>query len=369
MSGLWQSSGDASETASQSESGAGSGRIPKADYDALERDYGRKLKLKSSPDRDLVSDYMDWGKGGSYLVYAYEGGIAWDLDKTSELSNGDKVKLTWDVDEKAYKKTFNYKVKCSDITYEVEDLEIVAEFDPFEGVSLEYDGTAPNGYAGLDHPDEEMYWDIDYELSKSDGLSNGDTITVTAEVNNPQYFAENWGKLPSVTSKEFTVEGLASYAMTSAEIPSDMMEKLESQALDVVRAQAASDWNDSYTMTASECIGNYFLSAKHPEDIWGSTNKVTIVVKASLHCSDKDRCGLTDMDYYTCVTFYNAMLLGDGTCSVDLSNYDRCGNSFYVGDSWDSVRGYEKLDSLFSNYVTAEIADYNYEDNVTDVDL
>ena len=66
------------------------------------------------------------------------------------------------------------------------------------------------------------------------------------------------------------------------------------------------------------------------------------------------------------------MVLEDGTCSVDLMNYDKphgqgffnsaSGEAFIVGKYW--FVGYEELDSMFNNCVTQYIADYTYETTV-----
>lgn len=60
------------------------------------------------------------------------------------------------------------------------------------------------------------------------------------------------------------------------------------------------------------------------------------------------------------------MILADGTCSVDLTNYDMpLGSGFFGRVSGEAFRkrsyyyeGYEEIDSLFNNCVSANIEKY-----------
>lgn len=81
-------------------------------------------------------------------------------------------------------------------------------FDPFEGLRLGFDGYSGYGTARIeDRPSSGM----EYALSASNELKNGDTVKVTASI--PSYytldrFAETYGGVPSAYSREYTVSGL-----------------------------------------------------------------------------------------------------------------------------------------------------------------
>ena len=51
------------------------------------------------------------------------------LDKTSDLSNGDKINCKIECDEEAIKKIFDYKVKFEDQEFQVEGLKEAETFD------------------------------------------------------------------------------------------------------------------------------------------------------------------------------------------------------------------------------------------------
>lgn len=93
-----------------------------------------------------------------------------------------------------------------------------------------------------------------YEADKSTGLSNGDKITVTASSKyNMNQYAQLFGKVFSSAEKEFTVEGLASYASSIDEIPEDAKNKMLSQASDSIKADCAS-WKEGNSLKSSEFI-------------------------------------------------------------------------------------------------------------------
>lgn len=80
--------------------------------------------------------------------------------------------------------------------------------------------------------------------------------------------------------------------------------------------------------------------------------------------------GENEFSYYMYCTFQNLMLLPDGTCSVDLTDYsipevsvdfwgEIQGEGFKSGDYY--YAGYEDLDSLFNHCVTKNIEWYEYE--------
>lgn len=81
-----------------------------------------------------------------------------------------------------------------------------------------------------------------------------------------------------------------------------------------------------------------------------------------------------EFSYYMYCRYKNILLLKDGTCSVDLTDYqipeasmgffgDVIGEGFIKGSY--CYPGYEMIDSLFSNCVTKNIEQYEYESGAT----
>ena len=155
--------------------------------------------------------------------------VSYEIDKPENLSNGDTVTVTVKIGSAA--DDYAFKLTGDKITATVEGLEEVEKFDPFENISVVYNGFAPKGTATIKAEGEDNA--IFYEADKSTGLSNGDKITVTASSKyDMNQYAQLFGKVFSSTEKEFTVEGLASYASSIDEIPEDAKNKMLSQASD-----------------------------------------------------------------------------------------------------------------------------------------
>ena len=128
----------------------------------------------------------------------------------------------------------------------------VTKIDPFEGVAVTFLGMAPNGTVEVSGGNNN----VTYNAEPAKGLKNGDVVTVTAALR------------PGVTTlalgqetKEFTVEGLAGYAMSLSDISDDIMGKMQSQAEDLLTVEFVGNSNGS-VLKDKQLLGCYFLSPK-----------------------------------------------------------------------------------------------------------
>ncbi len=332
---------------------------------------------------DWISDVQDYySKAKSVtseqieqIEFALEAVVEYDIEPDEGLSNGDTVTVTPKIDSLADEYAFDLIGKP--ITVTVEGLEKVEEFDPFEGAKITFDGVAPNGTALFSSEQE----DITFSVDKYSGLSNGDKVTVTAE---PKYgmseYAAEHGKVFSKTENEYTVEGLASYAMKLDDIPDETKEKMQNQSKDSITASAAG-WEEGKLLKKSEFVGYYFLTPKEgfstsKNNILYCVYKNTVSVKGVKAGANKDTKEETGEEtYYIYCCFNNIMILPDGTCSVNLSDvqmpnsYGVTVKSAYGEYYWGDVEfytytGYADLDSMFNDCVTKNIAEYSYETTV-----
>ena len=353
------------------------------DNDSFEKDYGRKLKLNESRLRkEFAAEGLNYDSVMSLGLADYSAtgllaeSVSGTLSQTEDLSNGDEITFDWDENMEELNEYFNYKFKYSEMSFTVSDLEEIQTFDPFDGISIIYTGIAPQGHAEISNSTSgDLYQHITYDMDKSSGLSNGDTITITASYNYgadlEDYTAENFGMIPSETTKTYTVEGLGKYICELEEIPDTLLTSMQQQGVDILNARAAT-WKDEAKISSISYLGSYLLTAKN-SDGYGNNNMLTLVFKvtASVDCDDTD---VHDkISYYYPVTFYDIIQLEDETVSVDLSSYDSCGEKFSrsydFGNWWDTdlyFEGYEKLDSLFNKMVTVNVEQYNYVSNVED---
>ncbi|MBR5371755.1 MAG: hypothetical protein IK130_06045 [Oscillospiraceae bacterium] len=324
---------------------------------------------------NLKAESGDVGKAAVELVLS--SAISGKLDKNSQLKNGETINWKWGMTslqsvEEKYPVKFDYK----DIPYTIAGLKEAEEFDPFENIKVTFGGTAPNGTAKVDDSGKALQ-NLKYTATPAKGLKNGDTVKVTVDANNGKLdeYCGSQGKIAKTKEKEYKVEGLNAYAAKLDEIPKETMDKMLKQSEDNLRARATS-WAEGNTIKEIKHIGCYFLTEKEGFNA-RNKNQIYLVFKVTANLKgvtadnlDKETEG--EDSYYTYVAFNNIMILADGTVSVDLSNNSMPSKetrSKYGRKSWGEFSGYYfygygELDSMFSDCVTSQSANCDYENTV-----
>lgn len=362
------------------------------DWNAIEEKYGKKIKvnksaLKKDLKKELGGDYSDTIFGEMIDEYLDEGAIdllssciSGSLDRSNGLSNGDEVTYSFKCDDEEVERYLGCKLKYSDKTFTVSGLEQVGTFNPFDGVTVSYSGIAPNGTANLSYEYENDYTHyLNYKLDKRDGLSNGDTVTLTVSISGSEdSFVSNFGKLPSPTEQKYTVDGLMAYISSAADIPDDLMVSMQNQAEDIIKANVAKNWKENVSLKSLVYMGNYYLTNKG--NGWDN-NRCALVYKLTaeetMETVDEGTV-IEDVDIYYYVQFTNLMTEEDGSGAVDITNYSVTGKSFAIetehvkSSGWWTdyfsfyYYGFENLDSLYNEVVTKNLENYAHEDNVTE---
>ncbi len=299
------------------------------------------------------------------------------LKETSGLSNGDTVEYKWNCNDELALESFNVKLKHKDIKVEVDGLEKADMVDPFESIKIVYTGIAPNGSVNIEkNSNEPIIKNTYFEATPNSGLSNGDEVTIRVQnAGDASYYVENYGAILAETEKTYTVEGLDCYVQSTAEISDDILEKMKKQAEDSFYAKTAR-WDERVSVKNVKYIGNYFLKPKFNRG--GSYNNYIYLIYKIDTTFENDEYN-ENVSFYYYVKFANIMKLANGSCSVDLSNYETASDwygykhEFKWGDSWNesaslSFPGYENLDTMFNKLVTAVVSDYEYENNVDDAE-
>lgn len=292
-------------------------------------------------------------------------------DNLTDLSNGDKVTFEWDdVDVEELEEIFPVKLTVSDTELTVEGLEEPELFDPFEYVTVIYEGIAPDGYVSIDVDSNIPVSGIRFTADVANGLSNGDTIKITAQTSYDDIndYCVQYGMKAAMDEKEYTVEGLSSYAMALSEIPQESMDKLDTHAQDTLNAYVAKNWADTETFESMELVGNYFLFPKDSSISTYTKNYVYFIYEITAKNPDTEE----SFTYYWYAYYTDVMILDDGTCSFDLGTItvpsgsmffgSVSGEAFAKGDYY--YTGFEDIDSLFNKHVTAKIDSYDYESTV-----
>lgn len=159
------------------------------------------------------------------LFYTVVEGVKTDINKSENLSNGDKIEIKIASNSENFKK-IGVKVKASDISEKVKGLEKPAEFDPFDHMEIHFSGVNSNGKLTytLD-PDSEIIEALEQYISFSEEnyLSNGDVVTVSVTANGywinlTDSLLRKYGTVLTETEKEYTVSGLGEYAKKLSDI-------------------------------------------------------------------------------------------------------------------------------------------------------
>lgn len=225
------------------------------DWERLDKDYGKKIKYSSKGKKEY-----------GVLTYAFEpmyifkdaiSGV--ELDKSEKLSNGDKVKYTWRVNEDSLKYV-NYKLKYKDGEFEVSKLYELSKFDPFKDIKVEFSGIAPEGKAELTYSGDDILHDYNFEFDKHDNLKNGDTVTVNLKLDEDKisFFATSYGRVPEKMSESYTVSGLDTYVTKYSEFPEDFIKEANDKAKEVIKEYTESAYGEGTTLSDLKYEGYAF---------------------------------------------------------------------------------------------------------------
>lgn len=357
-----------------------------ADADILVNGYDGHGIATVSKGNWLMNTEKTYGKGMSLTELAvleeslYDA-VEYSVSPSENLSNGDEVVLTIDVDNSALE-SYDFKLVGGEKKITVSGLDEVEAFDPFENVTVNFSGMAPNGSASVNTSNSNADIDLSYTLDKSSGLKNGDEVTVNVSSysgTDVEEYCMSKGKAITETEKTFTVEGLAGYAQKLDEIPEDSLNKMISQAEDAFKSYATS-WDEGNSLKNTELLGYYFLTPK--EGFSSSNNQLYCVFKETAEITgfaseeeakEKDaKKKPHTVSYYTYYKYSDIVILDDGTCSFDLSSGSMPSatiQSKYGYLSWGDLvgytfKGYSDLDSMFNDCVTSQIDSCSYENTV-----
>jgi hypothetical protein len=364
---------DLNKYLSVSYSGGNTRGTASVDFDdsAFVKDCAKKIKINRRKLGSLSYGSYDLGNLAAGVLSNTKSGaaeilmedcISGDLSKTDELSNGDKITYEWDTKDAVAKEIFGVRLKHSDKTFTVKDLPELQKIDLFDGVTVSFSGTDGSGTAEIAVNNAyQNDFGIDYELDKSDGLSVGDTVTVTAYSNNGDLddTLAGQGYVADTTEKEFTVSELSTYVTTAADIPADTLETMKKQTEDLITSDIAGD--DEIQALGKTYLGNYFLTAKSGDE--DPQNMIAIVYSVSVRVPSGDS-GTQDFTYYTCGVFKDLLKSGD-TIDFDLSDGELQYNNYHfeTDGHWFDLDGFETLDLLKNEIVNQNASAYNSEEN------
>lgn len=291
-----------------------------------------------------------------------ESAVTYDIFPNKNLSNGDEVTVTAEIDEDVAKK-YKLKLTAQEREFIVEGLPEIQEVDLFEDIKVNFGGIAPYATASLDNRSSEKYVFTTFSIDKTSGLDIGDVVTVRANYDKNNLLDAGYKAMSD--TKEFKVEEMDKFVSKLSEVSPDILDKMQHQAKDAYIAYCTSEWDDINFLQSIDYCGSYLLNKKAGfADSYGSSNMIYLIFKVNVKEPENE------FSYYIYCKFTDIIILKDGTCSVNLAEYDmpegstfwNIGEFFKKGDYY--YLGYEDITSLFNQCVTKNIEYYEYESSV-----
>ena len=347
------------------------------DFDAFEEDYETVLSRRLN-EKKVPEEYkLDLSASASASDYLYSSFITYSIDKSENLSNGDNVVVKWKCNDQEVLNEFGVKLKYSDIKSQASGLEKAEKFDPFEDFSITYEGMAPNATAQFMQTEQLSQYGLSIVIDKADGLSNGDKITATltdatgSKDDVVNTCIKEFQKIPSATTKEYTVSGLSSLVTKLSDIPDKTLKEMQAQAVDEYKSYVVNYYSDSASLDAITYLGTYLLTAKNMQQ-YGAKNELYLVYKITTGIS-QEKTWVYDafsgsFDSYWYIEYSDLVLASDNNIDYDVTKYNTPSPSVDIelGDGkWRGyVRGYQSLNALRTAVVTGNASDYSCEEKI-----
>lgn len=159
-----------------------------------------------------------------------------DYSKNTDLTNGDKVDITYTYDKKKAKQ-YKLKVECHDEYITIEGLvepTIVSKEDFFEGVNVIFDGIAPLVTATLNIEGNKLGEYVEYEvLDMKEYYDTGDVVVVRAIFDEDELEENDYrSDIDTLNcTKEFVVEKTDRYLTDAEQITDEMINTFNQESL------------------------------------------------------------------------------------------------------------------------------------------
>lgn len=203
-------------------------------------------------------------------------GLEFKADKTSDLTNGDKVKVsvgraysTEAVDH--FAASLGYKLKTSEKEYVIDRLDECTSYDPF--VNLVYTVEGMNGYGFLQDWECYSYFSDIYTIApeKTEGFSNGDELVFTITWNEP---VENIDKAAAyygicIPRKEIRIpiEGLKDGVSDLSQLSTEALDSLQAEDEERMRANVSDNYIDLDVMYEMKYLGTVIAIDKERQNV------------------------------------------------------------------------------------------------------
>ncbi len=230
---------------------------------------------------DSFEGLIEWSD--KYDMYAE--GISYTFKPSEGLSNGDVVTVTFSITG-----TAQNKIKSVTKEFTVEGLTEIELVDVFKDVELVFSGIDGDGTVRINNTSSDPFISkVDFRIDKDTGvgssfnLSNGDVISIVAQVDDD--LIQQYNKGVAQTTKTFTVSGLGK-SISASDLTKDFIEQVKQVAYNVLlKTEEKESYKYDYSNIKYECT--YFYDNENRHDYYTSDRpKTELVVFYSLDLTD-----------------------------------------------------------------------------------
>jgi len=291
------------------------------------------------------------------------------LTKTENLSNGEKVTVI----AEDYKGRNNleellaelgYKAESLEYTYTVTGLDELAEYDPFSGISLVYKGINGNATAEIrtDYSVNDYIYLWDYTIDKSEGISNGDVINITASYEGEDIYEKAASRGLKLTSNTTSIiaEGINDPLANTESIPADVF--AEMQANDIAKINEYFNKGESRSVEPGSLIDASYIGSiityREPSS-WNEEHSAMY----NIYCCDV-KASFDDERFVYWYSLYDGIVKDENgdfnfkditpVCPSDnykVSTFFVSGDVFTTEDKEHFYVGFDSLDNLKSKKI------------------
>lgn len=164
-----------------------------------------------------------------------------NINNNENLKNDDEVEVKISIGN-YYLEDMGVNLVSDVVKIKVEGLKDGKEVDAFKDIKVNFSGMSPNINVTIsNNSEDECLKTVQYKASKTSGIANGETITITAVKWDEELFTEKAVTLKE-TKMEYKVEGQAAYIFNKSEISNDVKTELKS----IFISKATSNANEKY---------------------------------------------------------------------------------------------------------------------------
>lgn len=307
-----------------------------------------KAQGKTATDSDIDDFYYDNIKLFNENYFDYS------IDKSEDLSNGDKVKLEIK-SKKELEESLDVNLVFKNKEYKVADLKVAKEIDPFETLDVTFSGTSPSARVNIKNNATDDYLETLYFSADNSGsIKKGDKVTITLKVD-PKVAIKK-GYIFQSLSKEYTCDKVDEYLTDLTTISKTNYTKLQTEAKEKIESYFAK--NSEYIGYSDlKYMGSYLLTSKTSS----IGNEAYVIYSVKVSCKTTSKTNTFEpTTVYIPVNIDSVLIKASGDMTYSVSSYLE-GTTKLAYSYYSYVSGYTDGTEMYNKLITAYKDKYKYQ--------